>query len=80
MNPDCEKGTFMRGLIWAFFIGLAPAAAHAMDRPDWAFPVADKVQPAAKDDTQLKTLPGSANLARKNKSTSGMCTMRWLGR
>jgi hypothetical protein len=30
---------------WAFFIGLLAAAAHAMDRPNWAFPVADKAQP-----------------------------------
>jgi cytochrome c553 len=59
MNPDCEKGTVMRGLIWALFIGLLPAAAHAMDRPDWAFPVADKVQPPSKDDDQPKTVTGS---------------------
>jgi cytochrome c553 len=59
MNPDCNKGAFMRGLIWACFIGLLPDATHATDRLDWAFPVADKVQPAAKDDTQPKTLAGS---------------------
>jgi cytochrome c553 len=59
MTPDCEKGTFMRKLIWALFIGLLPATAHAMDRPDWTFPVADKVQPPSIDDNQPKTLTGS---------------------
>ena len=38
MNPDCEARGIMRGLIIALFIGALPAAAHAVDRPDWAFP------------------------------------------
>jgi cytochrome c553 len=50
----------MRGLILACLIGLLAFAAYAMHRPNWAFPVADKVQPAAKDDTQPKTLAGSS--------------------
>ena len=60
MNRDYERRGIIRGLIWAFFIGLLAAAAHAMDRPNWAFPVADKAQPAAQDDTLPKTLAGSA--------------------
>jgi len=37
---------------------LAPAAAGA-ERPDWAFPVTDKVLPPSKDDGRPKTAPGS---------------------
>jgi len=50
----------MRTLMWALFIALLPAMAHAVDRPNWAFPVADAVQPATpKRDDQPKTLAGS---------------------
>lgn len=50
----------MRTLMWALFIALLPAMAHAVDRPNWAFPVADAVQPATpKRDDQPKTLTGS---------------------
>jgi hypothetical protein len=41
----------MRGLICALFIGALLAVAHAVDRPDWAFPVADKIEPPSKDDS-----------------------------
>ena len=63
MIPDCAKGQVMRAwaltLMWALLIVLLPAAAHAIDRPDWAFPVADKVQPPSPDDSQPKTVTGS---------------------
>ncbi len=36
-----------------------PSAALAAERPDWAFPVTDKVQPPVKDDGQPKHAPGS---------------------
>ena len=49
----------MRRSVWALLFGLAPAVAYGADRPDWAFPVADKVQPPSKVDDQPKTLPGS---------------------
>jgi hypothetical protein len=49
----------MRGLICALFIGALLAVAHAVDRPDWAFPVADKIEPPSKDDSQPKTVTGS---------------------
>jgi cytochrome c553 len=38
---------------------LAPAAAAGAERPDWAFPVTDKVLPPSKDDGKPKTAPGS---------------------
>jgi cytochrome c553 len=57
----------MRRTLWALLIGLVPLLASALipvlaygaDRPDWAFPVTDKVQPPAQDDGQPKTAPGS---------------------
>lgn len=36
------------------------APALAAERPDWAFPVTDKMLPPSKDDGQPKTAPGSA--------------------
>ncbi len=33
--------------------------ACAAERPDWAFPVTDKVQPPVQDDGSVKTAPGS---------------------
>jgi cytochrome c553 len=50
----------MRGLLWALVVGIAPALALGAERPEWAFPVASKVQPPTKQDDQPKTLPGSS--------------------
>src|SRR5271170_7816613 len=50
----------MRRSLWLMLIGLLPVAAHGADRPYWAFPVTDAVQPATpKQDDQPKTLAGS---------------------
>jgi cytochrome c553 len=53
----------MRGLLCALLIGLAPIAvpilAGAAERPDWAFPMTDKVQPPLPADDQPHTVPGS---------------------
>jgi cytochrome c553 len=53
----------MRNLLWVLLIGLAPIAvpilALAAERPDWAFPVTDKVQPPLPPDEQPHTVPGS---------------------
>jgi cytochrome c553 len=50
----------MRRSVWLLLISLLPVAAHGADRPDWAFPVTDAVQPATpKEDDQPKTLAGS---------------------
>jgi cytochrome c553 len=53
----------MRNLLWVLLIGLAPIAvsilAGAAERPDWAFPVTDKVQPPLPADEQPHTVPGS---------------------
>jgi cytochrome c553 len=38
---------------------LAPAAVLAAERPDWAFPVTEKVLPPSRDDGKPKTAPGS---------------------
>jgi len=53
----------MRRLLWVLMIGLvpvmAPILAGAAERPDWAFPVTDKVQPPLPPDEQPHTVPGS---------------------
>jgi cytochrome c553 len=53
----------MRRLSWVLLIGLvpvmAPILAGAAERPDWAFPVTDKVQPPLPPDEGPHTVPGS---------------------
>jgi cytochrome c553 len=49
----------MRGLLLALLIGLAPGVSVAAERPDWAFPVADAVQPPTPDNNEPKTLASS---------------------
>jgi cytochrome c553 len=49
----------MRRLLLTLLIGLAPAVSAAAGRPDWAFPVADAVQPPMTGSDQPKTLAGS---------------------
>src|SRR6202049_2310544 len=53
----------MRNLLWVLLIGLLPIAvpisAAAAERPDWAFPVTDKVQQPLPPDDQPHTVPGS---------------------
>jgi cytochrome c553 len=50
----------MRRLLLALLIGLAPSASLGAERPDWAFPAADRVQPPSQDSDQPKTVMGSA--------------------
>lgn len=54
----------MRRLLLAVLAGFGPAVSLDVslgaERPDWAFPVADKVQPPPKPDDQLKTVSGSS--------------------
>jgi cytochrome c553 len=53
----------MRSLILLATTGLLTAGVtigQAAERPDWAFPVTDKVQPPVKDDGQPKHAPGSS--------------------
>lgn len=46
--------------VLALLIGVVPLAAQAAERPGWAFPVSDKVQPAVPPDNgEPKTAPGS---------------------
>ncbi|MCL2430736.1 MAG: c-type cytochrome [Alphaproteobacteria bacterium] len=49
----------MRKLHFAMIIGLAPVVCLGAERPDWAFPVADKVQPPTRQDDLPKTVAGS---------------------
>jgi cytochrome c553 len=49
----------MRKTLSALLIGLAPVVSLAAERPDWAFPVADAVQPQTTENDQPKTLAGS---------------------
>lgn len=50
----------LRKLFWAVVFLALPAAAAAADKPDWAFPVTEKVQPPSRDDGKPKTAPGSS--------------------
>ncbi|HXP77945.1 MAG TPA: hypothetical protein VN823_27665 [Stellaceae bacterium] len=50
----------MRHIWCALALVLAPALACGADRPDWAFPVTDKVQPPSTDDGKPKSAPGSS--------------------
>ena len=58
---DMGKGDVMKFLLRAAvcLTVLAPVIAAAADKPDWAFPVTDKVQPPNRDDGKPKTAPGS---------------------
>lgn len=51
----------MRRSVWVLLVGLLPVVAHGDERPDWAFPVTDKVPPpgVVRDDGQPKTAPDS---------------------
>src|SRR5579864_2606802 len=53
----------MRSLLGVLLIGLAPIMvpilAYSAERPDWAFPVTDKVQPPLPADEAPHTAPGS---------------------
>jgi hypothetical protein len=50
----------MRRLLLVLLISLGPVVALGGDRPDWAFPAADKVQPPSKEDDRPKMLAGSS--------------------
>jgi cytochrome c553 len=49
----------MRRLFWVLLIAVAPVLAYAAERPDWAFPVTDKVQPQLPPDEAPHSAPGS---------------------
>ena len=53
-------------LLWVLLVGLAPMVAIAAEKPDWAFPVTDKVQPPIAPDDKPHTAPSSdKSLTRK---------------
>ena len=49
----------MRRAAGLLLIALSACPALAADRPNWAFPTADKIQPPSRDDGKPKTAPGS---------------------
>jgi cytochrome c553 len=49
----------MRRMTWVLLVGLLTSVAHSAERPDWAFPVVDQVQPPSQDTDQPKTVTGS---------------------
>jgi cytochrome c553 len=49
----------MKRLMCLLLLAVIPAAALAAEKPDWAFPVTEKVLPPSKDDGSPKTAPGS---------------------
>ena len=51
-------GGYMRKAVVALLVGLAPVLAYGADRPDWAFPVTDKVQPPVQDDGGVENCAG----------------------
>jgi cytochrome c553 len=44
---------------WVLLVGLVPVVAYGVDRPDWAFPVTDKVQPPSTHEGEPKPPLGS---------------------
>jgi cytochrome c553 len=49
----------MKHLACIVLLAVAPAVALAAEKPDWAFPVTEKVLPPSRDDGKPKTAPGS---------------------
>jgi cytochrome c553 len=49
----------MKHLVGILVLALVPLAAFAADRPDWAFPVTEKVLPPSKNENKVFTAPGS---------------------
>src|SRR5262249_16531448 len=54
-----KPGGLMKHLACIVMLAVAPAAALAAEKPDWAFPVTEKAQPPSRDDGKPKTAPGS---------------------
>jgi cytochrome c553 len=49
----------MKTFVCILVLALAPVIGTAAERPDWAFPVTDKVLPPAKNEGKLFAVPGS---------------------
>lgn len=52
-------GPFLGRAACIAIVALAANSAVAAERPDWAFPATEKVQPPSRDDGKAKTAPGS---------------------
>jgi cytochrome c553 len=57
----------LRKIVLCLALALFPAAALALDFPDWAFPVTDKNAPPVNDDGQPKHAPGSSRTYTKTE-------------
>jgi hypothetical protein len=57
---------------WALLVGLLTSVAHGAEQPDWAFSIADQVQPPSQNTDQPKTkCDFSAAVSAQAKRTSG---------
>jgi cytochrome c553 len=57
----------MRKWVCMLFVAAAPALTYGADRPNWAFPEIDKVQPVSTPDDQPKTLAAGAKTYRQDQ-------------
>jgi len=67
----------MRALLGILALVWLPAFAAGAERPDWAFPVTDKVQPPSQDDGQPKSAPGSTRTYTRKQIEDGMNPPDW---
>ena len=63
-------------LVVGLVSSLAPAVVAGAERPDWAFPVTDKVLPPSKDDGKPKTAPGSTLSLTRDQIEIGRASCR----
>jgi cytochrome c553 len=60
------RGIKMRTLVWILAFSCISPVSFAADKPDWAFPVTEKIQPQVPpDDGKPKTAPGSSKTYTK---------------
>src|SRR5262249_15368021 len=59
-----DKGDRMKSLIGVLAVALVPTLAAAAEKPDWAFPVTEKVQPPPRFDTnRVRPAPPGSTLS-----------------
>lgn len=63
LNAQSGEGS-MKGLVGLLALALVPAAAAAAERPDWAFPVTEKLQPPPRfDASRVRPAPLGSTLS-----------------
>src|SRR5262249_56874349 len=59
-----DQGASMKSLICVLALALVPTLATAADKPDWAFPVTEKVQPPPRfDANHVRPAPSGSTLS-----------------